>query len=161
MKRIGAIMLVMIVLAIPGFADDFSTVVNRIESHYGVHRLLPRLIGFTLFLVKPAMWGSGVSGLKVAVFEEETRSLTPVITDLDSIMRMSLGPKWKPFVRVDSRRDGEATVIYADCSGKHVRMILASVEQHDIAIVQMKVGEKAFNRWSNNPAAEAKSGIHR
>jgi hypothetical protein len=160
-KRIGAIVLVMIVLAIPGFADDFSAVVNRVESHYGVRRLLPRLIGFSLFLIKPATWGSGVSGLKVAVFEEETRSLTPVITDLNNILRSSLSPKWKPFVSVNSRRDGEATVIYADCSDKNIRMILASVERHDILVVQMKVGKKAFKRWSNDPAAEAKAGVHR
>jgi hypothetical protein len=161
MSRIGAIALLLAVLAIPASADDFSTVVKQVESHYGVRQLHPRLIGFMFFLLKPAMWGSGVSGMRVAAFEEETRSFTPSTTDLEKIMRRALSPKWKPFVRVDSRRDGEATVLYADVSGKHMHLIVASVERHEIAVVQMKIGDKAFKRWYGDPAAEARGVAHK
>jgi hypothetical protein len=161
MSRIGAIALVLVVLSIPASADDFSSVVKQVESHYGVRQLHPRLIGFALFFFKPAMWGSGVSGLKVAAFEEEKRTFTSSTTDLEKIMRTTLSPKWKPFVRVDSRRDGEAAVVYADFSGKHMHMLVASVERHEIAVVQMKISDKALKRWYEDPAAEARGVSHK
>ncbi|MBN1566688.1 MAG: hypothetical protein JXA73_02500 [Acidobacteria bacterium] len=155
MKRIGVMLLVVLMLATPAFADGFDSVTKRVESHYGVRRTHPHLIGFALFFVKPAIWGSGVGGLKVAVFEKEGRAFSPSMSELDRIVQESVGQNWRPFVRVDSRRSGEATVIYVNCSGKRMQMLVASVDQGDITVVQMKVSQKAFKRWKNDPEGEA------
>jgi hypothetical protein len=143
-------------MTIPACADDFSSVVKGIESHYGICRVHPHLVGFALFLAKPAMWSRDVSGLKVAVFEKENRAFTPSLQELDKIMIASLSPEWQPFVRVSSRREGEATVIYINLSGKHMGMLIATIERSEIAVVHLKVDGKAIERWMQDPINEAK-----
>jgi len=160
MKRIGAVLILLCAFAVPAPADGFDSVVEKMESHYGVRRIHPRLVGFALFLAKPATWGSGVGGLKVAAFEAEGRRLNPSMSELDTIARESVGREWRPFVRVDSRRSGEATVIYANADGKQMRMLVASVERGDISIVQMNIDGEAFKRWADNPEGEAKHTAH-
>src|SRR5512145_3369951 len=102
MRRPGAVLLLLLAFAMPAAADGFDSVVKKVESHYGVHRLFPRLIGFALFVAKPATWGSGVGGVKVAVFEAEGRTFNPSMAELDGIVQASIGREWRPFVRVDS-----------------------------------------------------------
>ncbi len=160
MKRPGAVLLLLLAFAMPAVADGFDSVVKKVESHYGVHRLFPRLIGFALFFAKPATWGSGVGGLKVAVFEAEGRTFNPLISELDEIVQTSIGGEWRPFVRVDSRRNGEATVIYANPRGKKLHMLVATVERGDICVVQMKINQKAFKRWRDDPKSEADHTAH-
>ena len=161
MKRLGAIGLVCIVLSLPAFADDFDAAAKAIESHYRISRLHPHLIGFASFLVKPAMWGSGVGGLKIAVFEqEEGRIFTPSVRELDQVMLASLNARWRPFVRVDSRKDNEAVVIYSNVDGKHMTMLIGSVERSDITLVQIRINPKAFQEWQANPKDKAKNASH-
>jgi len=160
MRCIAAILLLLSASVIPAFADGFDSVVEKIESHYGVRRTHPHLIGFALFLAKPATRGSGVGGLKVAAFEAEGRRFNPSMSQLDTIVRESVGREWRPFVRVESRRSGEATVIYAHADGKHMRMLVASVERSDISIVQMQIDGKAFKRWADDPEGEARHTAH-
>jgi hypothetical protein len=74
---------------------------------------------------------------------------------LDKIVQESVGQEWRPFVRVDSRRTGEATVIYRSFSGKRLRMLIATVESSDITVVQMKIDGKALDRWMEDPKGEA------
>jgi hypothetical protein len=161
MKRIGAIGLVWIVFSVPAFADDFDAVAKGIESHYGIRRMSPRLIGFASFLAKPAMWGSGVGGLKIAIFEITNRALEPSMRELDQVMLASLDPVWLPFVRVDSRKGGKAVVIYSIVMGKHMTMLIGSVECSGISLVQIRVDQKAFQDWKDSPKDQAKNAAHK
>jgi len=160
MRQTAAIGFLLVVMSIPAFADDFDTVAKAIESHYGIHRISPALMGFASFIAKPALWGSGVGGLKIAVFEDEGRNLAPSVRDLDQIMIGSLNLKWQPFVRVDSRRGGEAVVIYSKVDGKHMTMLIGTVERSDISLVQIRVNPKAFQEWEANPEDKAKNAAH-
>ncbi len=161
MRRRVALVYVLLALALPAAADDgFGAVVKGIEAHYGIRRLHPHLIGFTMFLAKPMMWGSGAGSMKVAVFEEDGRSFTASLTELDAIVAKSVGRQWRPFVRVDSRRDGEATVIYTSFSGKHMRMLIATVEHDSIAVVHMKISKGGIRKWMADPEGEAKDSSH-
>ncbi len=161
MKRTAAILIVLSALAIPVSADDFDSLAKGVESHYGSRRIFPHLIGFALFFAKPATWGSGVGGLKVAVFESENRSFNPSISELDKVVRESIGRQWQPFVRVDSRIKDEATVVYTSFAGKHLRMLLATVERGDISVVHMKIKGKALARWMDDPEGEAERSAHK
>ncbi len=161
MTRRGAILLVMLALALPAAADEFGAVVKGIEKHYGIKRLHPHLIGFAMFIAKPATWGSGAGSLKVAVFEGEDRHFDPSIADLDQIVANSVGSRWQRFVTVHSRRDGEATVIYTQFSGKHMRMLIATVESDEIAVVHVKVSGDGIRKWMQDPEGEAKDSSHR
>ena len=157
MRRLGLFVLFVFVLTVPSSADEFKAVVEKIESHYGIRRIHPQLIGFALFLAKPAMWGSGAGGLKVAVFEDENGAFKPSSQEVERIMLSSLGSKWQPFVRVHSPRKGEDTMIYANCSGKEMRMVIAAVERNELTLVRMSIKEKGIIRWMADPESEAKT----
>ncbi len=164
MRRGYPVLILFLVLTLPAAAaDGFSGVVKGIEAHYGIRRLHPHLIGFTMFLAKPAMWGSGAGAMKVAVFEDENRTFKASLAELDAIVAESAGPQWQPFVRVDSRGDGEATVIYTSFSGKHMRMLIATIEPGSIAVVHLKISKNGIRKWIADPEREAKdsSQVHK
>jgi hypothetical protein len=161
MKRLGTVVLILTMLAIPASADEFESVVKGIETHYGIRRMHPFLIGFGLFIAKPAMWGKGVSGLKVAVFENMNRTATSSSKELDQIVFASLGQKWQPFVRIESRRSGNTIVIYADHSGKKMRLIFTLMERNETVVMHIKVDASAAMRWFANPEDEAKGAAHK
>lgn len=164
MRRLGVVALLAVVVALPaaGADRDFNTVVKRIEQQYGIRRSHPHLLGFALFVAKPATWGSGVHGLKVAVFEDEHRNFESVPADeLDRIVSEALGPKWQPFVRVHSRRDRESTVIYTSWSGNQMKMLIATVEHDGLTVVHIEMSESAIKRWVADPGDEARGASHR
>ena len=160
MKRSAAVVAVLCILALPVSAGDFDNLAKGIESHFGVQRVSPRLIGFALFLAKPLMWGSGVGGLKVATFEGGNR-LTPSVRELDAVATESLHSRWRPFVRIDSRREGETTAIYADYRRKNMGMIIVTVERDDITVVEMKIDAESVRNWMSRPEEEAKEAVHK
>ncbi len=161
MRRLAAVALLFL-MAMPVAAADggFKAVVKGIEKHYGIKRSHPHLIGFTMFFAKPAMWGSGVHGLKLAVFEDERRDFTTPVADLNQIVASAIGPEWRPFVRVQSHRDNEATVIYTSFAGKHMRMLIASVERGEISVVHMRISEKEIQNWMEEPAGKGRHHSH-
>jgi len=75
-------------------------------------------------------------------------------------MLSSLGPNWKPFVRVDSRKKGETTVVYGDFSDRHIRLLVASIERNDVAVVHMTIDGERMQRWASDTKEEAKSASH-
>jgi len=160
MKRIGTIGLVWMVLLTPAFADDFEAVVKGIESHYGIRRVSPRLIGFASFLAKPGMWGSGVDGLKIAAFEDDGRTFKPSVREMDQVVLSSLDSKWQSFVRVDSRRNGEAVVICSAVEGKHMTMLIGSIERSGISLMQIRINPKVFEDWKASPKDKARNTAH-
>ncbi len=163
MRRLG-ILALLAVLALPavGADRDFKAVVKGIERQYGIRRSHPHLLGFALFFAKPATWGSGVHGLKLAVFEDGNRNSRNVtLAALDGIVSEALGADWRPFVRVQSRRDHESSVIYASCSGKQMKMLIASADHDGLAVVQMEMSESAIKRWAADPQDEARGASHR
>ncbi len=164
MRRLGIVALLALVVALPavGADRDFKAVVKGIERQYGIRRSHPHLLGFALFFAKPATWGSGVHGLKLAVFEDGNRNSRNVtLADLDRIVFEALGTEWRPFVRVQSRRDRESTVIYARWLGKQMKMLIASADRDGLAVVQMEMSESAIKRWAADPQDEAKDASRR
>ncbi len=157
MRKLEFALIALIAFAVPAAADEFASVVKGIESHYGIQRSHPQLINFAAQLTEPEMRGSGTAGLKVAVFENENRTFAPSLQQLDEIIRASLGPQWRPFVRISSRRNGESAVIYADFSSKNMGMMIVSMECDEIAVVQIKIDGKTLERWIADPVKEARN----
>jgi hypothetical protein len=157
MRRIGTIGLVWIALAISAFADDFDAVVKGIESHYGVHQVSPRLIGFASFFAKPAMWGSGTGGLRIAAFEGNAGAIKPSMQELDQVMVSFLNSTWQPFVHVNSQKEAEAVVIYTTVEGKNMTMLIGSLERSGISLVQIRLNPAAFEEWRENIKDKAKN----
>jgi hypothetical protein len=160
MKRFGMTVLMVVALAAPVSASDFNEAAKKIETHFGIRRLFPHLIGFGLFVAKPMLWGNGVSGLKVAIFEKANHTFTPSLSEMDQIMVSSLSSKWQPFIRMESRKNNESISIYADPRGKSMHMMMATMERSCIFLVQFKLDSKAFKKWADDPKQEAKNAAH-
>src|SRR5919205_1843154 len=82
-------------------ADEFDAVVKNVRTACGGKRVrIPflGLAGFMTKLVRPA----GVKSFKLAVFEDVTKEGD--VTGLGEAIGRSLGPGWRPLVRVRSVR---------------------------------------------------------
>lgn len=135
---------------------DFRRVVDTIEASYGVHHLHIPMIGLALFFAR----GEGVSGMKLAVFEDFPTSAST--GDLSRLVEKSLGEGWYPFVRVRSNEDRETTLIYASPSSGKMRMMIVNIEPSEATVVEMNLSERSIQRWLKDPGenAESQSGHH-
>jgi len=133
--------------------NEFRGVVHAIEGHYGVRHMHIPLLGFALFFVRP----EGVSGLKLAVFEDFHGPTAP--EDVSRVVESSLGAGWYPFIRVHSKNDGnddgETTLIYANPSGGKLRMMIVNVEPSEATVVELKLSEHAIKQWLKEPGEKA------
>jgi hypothetical protein len=146
MKRLGAISLLFIFLAIPAFADEFSAVVKNFESLHGVRRANPHLIGMASLIANPMMWGSDTDRFQIASFENEDAASKPTLQELDRIFLASIDSNWHPLLQLGSQKKGQATSIYTNFSGKNMRLLIGSIEGNAIGVVQMELDGKAIAR---------------
>ena len=160
MRRLGTIVLFMIALAIPARADEFGAVVKSMESRHGFHRTNPHLIGMAGLIANPMMWGSDANRFQIASFENEDSASKSTLQELDQILTASLSENWRPFLQLGPRKDGKATAIYADVTGKNMRLLIGSIEGNNIGFVQMELDEKAVARVLTNLKGGAKAAAH-
>lgn len=164
MRRLWIAVLIAVAIALPAAGADgsFESLVNRVEQQCNIRRSHPHLLGFGLFMAKPITWFSGVHEVKLAIFEGERLNAQGIPgTGFDRIISQTLGPDWHPIVRVQSRREHGATIIYASCSGKHMRMLIATAEPQEFTMIHAKIGEGPIKKWLADPQDEARGGMHR
>ncbi len=131
---------------------EFGVLVHYVESHYKVHRQYRFILSFASFAVNIAR-PYGVKGMKLAIFENEKISAANADDqDFPSVVKAGLAEGWQPMVRVWSRRNGERTVIFAKPEGKNMKLLIASVEQNEAVVIQVKVNpdklSQCIDRWS-------------
>jgi hypothetical protein len=153
MKRLGAVALILVGLAVPVCADEFSAAAKHVESNYQVRRTDPHLMGFAQLLANPAIAGNE---LKIASFENENLAFKPSLLDLDKTMAAVLSTKWTPFLRLGSREKETATAIYAKPSGETMQLLIGSIQSNEIGLAEMKVNAKDIRRWIANVKGKAK-----
>jgi len=129
--------------------SDFDRLVKSVERQFGVRRTYIPLMGVANFFVKVAR-PAGTSGIKLAVFEDLR---TPDDADEARLDRMmaEASAGLHPMVRVRSRRDHEFTYIYTGEFGKTTRMLIATFERGEAAIVELKVNLDTLLRTVNEP----------
>jgi hypothetical protein len=145
----AVVVAVLFALAIPAaFAreSEFHGVVGAIETHYGTRHTHIPLLGFATFFVR---YG-GVSGVKVAVFEDFHAS---TVDDMRDVLKHTLGPDWQPFVRVHSAT--ENTLIYVNPAKGKMRLMIVSIETTEATVVEVKLSDNAIERWLKEPGEEA------
>ena len=141
--------------------NEFREVVHAIEGHYGVRQMHIPLLGVAVWFARP----EGVSGMKLAVFENFSGPSTP--EEVSRVIEDSLGSDWHPFIRVRSRNDvkgdAETTLIYASPSGGKLRMMIVNVEPSEATVVELKLSDHAITQWLKEPGekAEDQSSHHR
>ena len=148
-------------LALPGFLRagdrEFDAIVRRIEAHY--HQRPVHFTGLAGFLANRAH-PEGVKNIKLAVFEDLDPSHHPPDADFDAFLQQVVGPEFRPFVRVWSRRDGEQTFVYARESANDWEMLVVTLERDEACVIKMKLNPDAVSRWIGEPEERARNSAH-
>lgn len=134
---------------------EFSGVVRAIESHYGVHRTHIPLLGFGLLFVH----SEGISGLKLAIFEDFHPRADRAADDVRDVVEHYLGSDWHLFVHTHSRADGENTLIYTNLGSGKIQMLVISLESDEATVVQMNLSENAIRHWMREPGEHGKGDL--
>jgi hypothetical protein len=147
-----AVMAMVLGIASAGYAQNgIDRVVKLLETRYAVHHHgIPGL-----WLAKPFMFGSGVSGLRIAQFDN-FRIPAGDGYALNEEVRKALGDDWTPFVETWSKADHEWSVIYArEKNGRLQLLIVNSDEDDGLEVLQMDVSGKARDEWISEPVSSA------
>jgi len=139
-----------------GGDKEFGVLVHYVESHYHAHRSHRFLLGFASFAVK-IVHPYGVKGMKLALWENQNfPSHSKIDSDFPAVVRAGLADGWQPMVQVRSRRDGERTVIFAKPDGKNMKLLVATVENDEAVVLQVKINpdklSECIDRWSRKDA---------
>ena len=136
---------------------EFDRIVRAIESHYGTRPLHIPFMGVANFVVNVTR-PEGASGVKLAIFEGLKEPQSPeepaAWRERDRFMDSLTGPDLRPLVRVHSRRDREATYIFAgpaSKSGNSTRVLIATFERDEATVIEVKTNFERLFRSLQDP----------
>ncbi len=151
----GLLASLLLATALPLAAEDeFHLTVDRIAQRVGSRPISVPFLG--LFLLFTPARGTH---LKLATWDNVHEQLS--MAELESSMAGVLSAEWHPFVRVDSRRNHESTVIYARASGDDMRLMIVTAESGELTVLQVDVPRNLRERWlehTENMARHARHG---
>jgi VWFA-related protein len=129
----------------------FNDVVNHLEKNYHAKRTKVPMLGlakFAIRVVRPA----GVKGFKLAVYEDQDFASLSETMSFAQVMRQSYDKGWSPLLQVNSKRDGTSrTFIYVKQSDKDVQFALATIEEREAVVLEVKFNPDAAARFLENP----------
>jgi hypothetical protein len=142
-------------VAVPARAADreFHEIVNRLAAAY--HKKPMPFMGFVSIGARFAQ-PQGVSGIKLAIFDDIDPSLSPNESEVDSFMQSILGSEFQPFVRVRSHRDHEQTYVYLHNLKDVSEMLVVTIDSSDAVVVKMRLKPEAMKDWMDDPVGEGK-----
>ena len=129
-------------------ADDFDAVVKNVRAACGGRKVrIPflGLAGFATKLVRPA----GVKSFKLAVLEDLTRAGD--VSGLGAAVGQSLGPGWRPLVRIRSGRGAEQTHVYVREAGDNLKLMIVTLDGDQATVIRAKVNPEALARFARDP----------
>ena len=129
-------------------ADDFDSVVKNVRAACGGKRVRIPFLGLASFatkLVRPA----GVKSFKLAVFEDLTRAGD--VSGLGEAVGRSLGPEWRPLVRVRAGRGAEQTHVYIREAGENLKLMIVTLDGQQATVIRAKVNPEALARFARDP----------
>jgi hypothetical protein len=147
------------VSAAPATAGDreFNQIVQRLSATYQKKPMpFMGLVSFAARFAQP----EGVSGLKMAIFDDVDPSLAPDATGFDAFVQRVAGPDYCPMVRVRSNRDREQTYIYVREAKGGYEMLLLSLEPSEAVVMKMHLNPKAMEAWVDEPVDHGKNWAH-
>jgi len=136
---------------------EFHEIVNRLAEAY--HKKPMPFMGFLSFAAhfdEP----EGVSGLKMAIFDDVDPALGPDEGELDSLLART-GSNFRPFVKVRSK-SGERTYIYAGgADARHgSELLLVTIDPSDAVVIKMRLSADAMKRWVDDPVGHGEESAH-
>ena len=145
-----AALLIIVVFSSPAAAraDDFDSVVKNVRAACGGKKVrIPflGLAGFATRIVRPA----GVKSFKLVVFEDLTRAGD--VSGLGAAIGQSLGPEWRPLVRIRSGRGAEQTHVYVREAGDNLKVMIVTLDGDQATVIRAKVNPQALARFARDP----------
>jgi len=132
-------------LTTPALASDrwFRDAVHEVESTMGGERVRIPLWGLVRFVGGIATRPAGAKDWDLAIFEgvKSSRLGRPFAWQ-------SLGPDWKPMVRVHSPGK-ESVAIYVKEEGSWYRVLMATVDGHDAVVMKFSMKPDRLAMWVN------------
>lgn len=132
---------------------QFNAIVRGIEARY--HRKPMRFMGLVSFIANRAR-PEGVKNLRFAIFEGLDPSAATLDSDFAEFVARTAGPEFQPFVRVQSRRDGGQTQIFARPVGNDFELLLVCVERGEATVMKMRLNPERMSEWEDDPAGHAR-----
>ncbi len=136
---------------------QFDAIVREIEARY--HRKPMRLMGLVSFVANRAR-PEGVKNLRFAVFEDLDTSAAPPDRDFAEMVARAAGPEFRPFVRVESRRNGEQTQVFARPMNHDFELLIVCVERNEATVMRMRLNPEKMSEWEDDPAGKARHSAH-
>lgn len=141
------------VAAVPAIAasgEAFDSVVVGIEHEFSIHSRRFPMPNFASGLARVVTWG-GVKRVRMAKFENVGSGVNA--DALESVIRDTLGSSWHPFVTDRNRESGEATFIFEHPSHRSMLLMIANLDNSELSLIQVKLGEKRLEAWLSHPGA--------
>ena len=141
MKRLAAVAL--LVMWVPAVlpASEFDGLVREFSRQTGSQQTHIPFFGLARFVVAVAR-PAGTSDLKLAIFEHANvrpRDFAKVADDI-------VGSGWNRILRVRTRNT-ESTNIYTQQDGRHLRLLVATVDGEDATFVEMRIRPEALMKF--------------
>ena len=153
MKRTAAVfsLVALTSLSFPLDADDasFNAIVSRVERNLGVEQQHIPLMGLASFIVKVAK-PEGVSSLRVAIFDDISCGRHGQAALFAKEVERATHSGWKPMIRITRPRSGEHTAIYTQNFRKKVRLLIATIDDDNAVLMEVKVDGATLRRWLND-----------
>ncbi|HEY3054604.1 MAG TPA: hypothetical protein VGK31_01600 [Thermoanaerobaculia bacterium] len=141
MSRRLAFALLTLLLAVPAHAG-FDDIVYALESRLGHSTWIP-FFGLARSVVRIAH-PEGVHDVQLAVFDGKG-ALDPL--ELERLMNTRVGRDFTPLVRVRSRHQHEATLIYARPLRGYLELMVLSSDGDDTVLVRVVVDPDVVTRY--------------
>lgn len=146
MRRLRTLAVILLALPIALSASQFDSMVREFSRQSGVRPVHIPLFGVVRFAVAVAH-PAGTSDLKLAVFEHPNMRACEFARATDFMIGNSMiGNSWKQIVRVQSR-NGEFSNIYLQPDGKHLRLLIATLDNDDATFVELRIKPEALMKF--------------
>jgi hypothetical protein len=130
-----------------GAEQGFDEIVRAISDQLHtrpMHIPFFGLVNAATFVAQPA----GVKHIDLAVFENLDLG-DHAVKDVAEVIRKSAGGRWKPFVQVRSR--DETVIVYMEEDREDCRLLVTTVENGELTLVEVKLNPKGLQVWLNEP----------
>lgn len=130
---------------------EFNDVVRVISDEFHTRPTSIPFFGL-VNVVTAVVHPAGARHIDLAVFEHlSTRDREG--RNLREALLNAVGRSWKPFVQVQSRRNGheETVLVYMRQQGRDWKLLVTAVERDEATVVQLLLNADALARWMESP----------
>lgn len=129
--------------------EEYKMVVNHLKTKYKAKKVkIPFmwLARFAVKVVRPA----GVKSFSVTLFEDLSFSRETLDTEMQAVLKNSMGAEWSPIFRIRSRT-GQQAYMYMREAGDSVKIMLVTIENNQAAVIRAKFNPEKLADFLNDP----------